>query len=182
MKKTLIVCPSIYPNKLIIMKNSVSMTTINSDLIVSNIGNVTQAINNIFYNNPDYEYYFITNDDIIFETLNWDDKLCNKNKISWGRDGIQDMNLCCFPMIDGNIVRALGWLQLPSLTKYCGDLVWKFIGRECNCLNYNPSVLIRHKWQESQVDSVIHNKDREEFAKWLMSSYRDVNKVKEILK
>ena len=85
-------------------------------------------------------------------------------------------------MIDGDIVRSLGWLQLPTLSKYCGDTVWNFIGKQCGILNYCPDVIIEHHWNESQVDSDIHKRDMQEFANWLPWSFKDIKKVKDVLK
>lgn len=181
--KILTICPSKYLNKLEKMLDSFSITRSNNTNIIINYEekSITNIFNEIFNKNPNYDFYFMANDDIIFETPLWDLELANKNKISFGRDMIQNENLCTFPMIDGDIVRAIGWLQMPNLNRYCGDLIWKFIGSECKCLNYKPSVIINHKWDESQIDISIHKEDQMEFSKWLQISYRDVNKVKEIL-
>lgn len=180
--RILIVCPTIYPEKLEKMNNSLFLTkSKNTHVIYSSEGTVTEAINNIFYKNPDYDFYFIANDDIVFNTPLWDLELIVKGKISWGSDGIQNGNLPCFPMIDGDIVRALGWLQLPTLNRYCGDTVLGFIGKECGILNYCPNVSIKHKWHESQVDRIIHLADMAEFAKWLPWSFRDCANVRKVI-
>lgn len=140
-------------------------------------GGVTESINNIFNLYPEEDFYHITNDDVIYESPLWDIELAIKGKISWGKDGIQNEGLVTFPMIDGDIVRALGWLQLPSLNRYCGDVVWKFIGKECGILNYCPNVKITHKW-EGCTDAAMNYKDMAAFAEWLPVSYSDINKVK----
>lgn len=179
--KILTICPSIYPNKYRQMIESFFKTKSDNNSIV--VGSdkektVTQVFNETFQDHPDYDFYFMANDDIIFETKNWDMLLAKSGKISYGKDNIQNENLCTFPMIDGNIVRKLGWLQMPLLNKYGGDLVWKFIGSEIHCLNYDPSVMIRHNWEGA--DEEINKKDMGVFAEWLRTSYRDINKIKEI--
>lgn len=140
---------------------------------------ITNIFNKAFNDNPDYDFYFMANDDIIFKTLNWDLKLAVKGKISYGNDLIQSNNLCTFPMIDGDIVRALGWLQMPLLSKYCGDVVWKFIADNLKLLNYNPEVIIEHKWEGA--DEVINKQDMQAFANWLQVSHRDINKIRRAL-
>ena len=180
--KILAICPSIYPEKYSKMRDSFDITASQyTEICIQPAFGVTEAINYSFESNPDYDFYMILNDDIVFETPLWDIQLAVPRMISYGNDGLQGENLCTFPMIDGDIVRALGWLQLPTLNRYCGDVVWRTIGKSLNILNYSPDVSIRHNWDESQVDQDIHEKDMEKFAKWLAVSHRDINKVKAVL-
>ena len=142
--KILAICPSKYPNKLSKMMDSFLLTRSKYTEIIINYENksITKIFNETFNSNPDFDFYFMCNDDIIFHTPLWDISLANKGKISHGRDGIQNENLCIFPMIDGDIIRALGWLQLPTLNRYAGDVVWRQIGKECGILNYCKDVII----------------------------------------
>ncbi len=181
--KILIICPSKYPEKLEKMLDSLLVTrSIHSKIIVNQeIKSVTKIFNQVFEDNPDEDFYFMANDDIVFETPLWDLELAVKGKISYGNDSYQGENLCTFPMIDGDIVRALGWLQLPTLEKYCGDVVWRTIGRSLNNLNYNSNVIMYHNWEELQIDKNTHDKDIGEFAKWLKVSHRDINKIRSAL-
>lgn len=181
--KILTICPSKYPDKLERMLDGFTVTRSNYTNIIIDyeIKSITKIFNDVFNANPDYDFYFMANDDIIFETPLWDISLTNKGKISYGSDGIQNNNLCTFPMIDGDIVRALGWLQMPTLNRYCGDTIWNFIGRQCGIIKYFPDVKITHKWEESQVDKDIHTADMAEFGKWLPYSFKDCNKVRKVL-
>ena len=181
--KILAICPSNRPEKLTTMLDSFLTTrSDNTDIRINyEEKSITKIFNDTFQANPDYDFYHLTNDDVVYKTQGWDLKLANKGKISWGFDGIQNENLCCFPMIDGDIIRKLGWLQMPTLQKYSGDVVWHFIGKECGILNYMPDVHIEHQWHESQVDMDIHLEDMTEFGKWLPWSFRDIKKVKEYL-
>lgn len=179
----LVVCPSKYPQKLSKMMDSFLVTRSKYTNIIVNYEDkpITKIFNDVFNNNPNYDFYFMANDDIIFNTPFWDLQLAVKGKISYGCDGIQNEGLPTFPMIDGDIVRSLGWLQMPLLNKYSGDTIWGFIGKECKILNYMSSVSISHQWHESQVDRDIHIADMAEFSKWLPWSFRDVRKVREVL-
>lgn len=180
--KILTICPSIYPEKLEKMMDSFLVTRSKYTNIILNHENksITKIFNETFEKNPDYDFYFMANDDIEFNTPLWDLKLANKGKISYGNDLLQGHNLCTFPMIDGDIVRALGWLQLPTLNRYCGDTSWRFIGKSCDCLSYHGDVLIKHHWSGCSHPD-MHKQDMEEFSKWLPWSFRDVKKVKEAL-
>lgn len=178
--RILTVCPTIYPDKFKLMMKSFELTkSKNTDIIPISIGSVTEAINAVFKQCPDYDFYHITNDDVEYQTPLWDLKLAKKGKITYGNDLFQGENLCAFPMIDGDIVRALGWLQLPTLNRYCGDVVWKFIGERLDILEYVPDVTIKHLW-EGQDDSV-NIQDMGKFAEWLPFAFRDIVKIKEKL-
>ncbi len=181
--KILAICPSIYPEKLSLMMDSFIDTKSNNTeiRIVDDINKtVTEAFNDTFEKNSDYDFYFMANDDIIFKTPEWDLKLTNKGKISYGNDLLQGQYLCTFPMIDGDIVRALGWLQMPTLKRYCGDLSWKHIGTQCDCLKYHGNVFIKHHWS-GEVNNETHKLDQIEFVKWLPQSFKDIKKVRDVL-
>lgn len=179
--KILAICPSIRPDKLAFMMDSFLMTRSEYTDIRINYepGNITDIFNRTFSAHPDYNFYMMLNDDILFKTENWDIKLANKGKISYGNDLLQGENLCTFPMIDGDIVRSLGWLQMPTLNRYCGDCVWKFIGKQLNILSYHPDVIIEHLWEGA--DATINTQDMQAFANWLPFSFRDVKKIREAL-
>jgi len=177
--KILCICPSKYPKKLDKMMDSFLITRSKHTKIILNYENksITSIFNEEFEKHPDYDFYFMANDDILFETPLWDLKLANKCKISYGDDGFQGENLCTFPMIDGDIVRALGWLQMPLLKRYSGDVVWKYIGERCGILNYCKDVIITHKW-EGCSDPELNIKDMSNFIRWLPNSYKDIIKIK----
>jgi len=181
--KILAICPSIHPIKADRMWKSFAKTTHGRVATYSDTSTdktITQIFNEAFKKSSDKDFYMMLNDDIIFETDNWDLKLANKGRISYGNDGIQGKNLCTFPMIDGDIVRALGWLQLPSLNRYCGDVVWRTIGNSLGILDYHDDVKITHHW-EGCSDPDMNTIDMGKFAEWLAVSQRDINKIKEIL-
>lgn len=180
--KILTVCPTIYLDKLHKMYDTWELTrSKDSTIICSTNPGVTKSINEIFNDNPDYDFYHITNDDCEYKTPLWDLKLAQNGKITYGNDGFQGSNLCTFPMIDGDIARAVGWLQLPALNCYAGDVVWKFIGEALGILEYHPEVEIMHHW-EGCSDPATNTKDMEAFANWLPHSFKDINKIKEALK
>jgi hypothetical protein len=180
--KILTICPSIYPKKLVHMMDSFLTTRSESTNIrvYYHVDTITNIFNKAFQDNPDYDFYFMVNDDAIFKTQDWDLKLAKKGKITYGNDLFQGENLCTFPMIDGDIVRALGWLQMPKLERYAGDVVWKFIGESLEILEYVPDVIIEHKW-EGCTHPDINQEDMKRFAEWLPFSFKDVVKIREAL-
>jgi hypothetical protein len=155
--------------------------------------NTTECFNSVFNKNPDYDFYHTTNDDVIYRSAGWDLMLANKNRISYANDLCQNHDICTFPMIDGRIVRALGWLQMPKLQFMCGDLVWKTIGNKLNILKYFPEIIIEHlHWSNNkrEVDSVTKNVNSTEimradniaFRQWLHNDMeKDIGKIKHAL-
>ena len=146
---------------------------------------VTEVINSIYVQHPNYDFYHITNDDVIYHTHGWDSKFVNLSEeyghgIFYGNDLLQGANLCTFPFISAPIVKAVGWLQLPTLNRYAGDVVWKFLGQSCNCLYYMGGVVIQHN-HNGKIDKRINKGDMGRFAKWLPSSNREVNAIKGVL-
>lgn len=146
---------------------------------------VTETINSIFLQNPTYDFYHITNDDMTYQTKGWDKKFVTLyeeygNGIFYGNDTFQGENLPTFPFVSGDLVRALGWLQLPSLNRYAGDVVWKFIGENCRCLYYLDGVILKHDWTGCS-DAVMNISDMKKFAEWLTQSHLDLNKVRNVL-
>lgn len=180
--KILTIVPSIHPKKLAYMMDSYLDTRSDCNDIRINYEekSITEIFNQVFNSHPDYDFYFMANDDILFKTPEWDLKLANKGKISYGNDLLQGENLCSFPMIDGNIVRSLGWLQMPKLNRYAGDVVWKFIGQSLGILEYHPEVIISHQW-EGCTHPDINTLDMAEFAKWLPWAFKDLTKIREVL-
>lgn len=160
--------------------------TVNCSAIIINddkTKTVTQVFNDTFQKNPDFDYYHLQNDDIIYQTKDWDVLLTNKliqPGIAYGNDMFQGENLPTFPMISGDIVRKLGWLQLPTLNRYAGDVIWSIIGKQAMCLHYVPEVEILHIW-DGCSDPELNKKDMAAFAQWLPWSFRDVKKVMEVV-
>jgi len=149
--------------------------------------NNTQIINDIFCKFPDYKYYSVTNDDFIYKTMSWDTMLMQKG-INFGEDGTNRK----FPVtsvIDGDIVRALGWLQMPTLEYLYGDTVWNILGYQADCLKYNKDVIIEHDHflfgakSDNIYEKTNHKdqytKDNNAFANWLRDNFQnDLLKIK----
>lgn len=155
---------------------------------------VTEHINRCYSIVGDsYDYFHLTNDDVIYKTPNWDlemvGRLSTYEGISYANDGFQSENLPTFPMISARIVRALGWLQLPTLKWLCGDLVWKDIGRALGRLHYLPDVHIEHRhWingkrtQDNPDYDKVYKEDMEQYHRWWVLQRKiDIAKLREVL-
>lgn len=183
--KILTLCPSIHPHKYRDMMTSFYKTsTEDNDLVVEKSGTVTEAFNKYFEHVELYDFVHLTNDDVVYQTQGWDSLFLaaareNGPGVYYGDDRLQGKNLPTFPFISSAIIKQVGFLQLPSLYRYCGDVVWRFIATSCNCLHYCPQIIIEHRWEGA--DEAINKADMMAFANWLPVSYRAINKVKEIL-
>lgn len=152
---------------------------------------VTEHINNVYNSSPGYDYYHITNDDVIYHTQDWDRIAMGKLEaagggIAYGDDGFQGEGLCTFPIISASVTGALGWLQEPSLNRFSGDSVWMELGRMAKCLYYCQEIIIEHRHflngkRENDLENFerIHHLDRMAFANWLSNkSIIDTRKVR----
>jgi hypothetical protein len=91
------------------------------------------------------------------------------------------------------IVRALGWMGLPTCTHLYIDNAWRVIGDELKMLFYMPDVVIEHlhpafgkaEWDEGHKrvnTSAMYNHDAEAFAEWIRTTApADVLRVKEAM-
>lgn len=160
-------------------------------LQIASRGTITQRINQAFQDKPDYQYYHISNDDVLYHTPQWDLKILQLfddygDGIAYGNDLFQGENLCTFPFISGPIAKSIGWLQMPLLNRYCGDLVWKLLGKNLNCLYYYQDIVIEHLHYligkgNHPVDMEIYQQDKIAFAQWLQKADLDIWKVRKMV-
>lgn len=160
----------------------------------------TEIINSKWrYCSDCYKYFSVINDDFIYHTEGWDEKLAlmiklHKGKgIAYGNDLLAKSSIPTTSIISKDIVKAVGWLQLPTLEHLYGDNVWKYIGEKSGCLYYNDSVVIEHKHvfsgkmiadetHKRTNDRYMYIKDNNAFLEWINNqSKEDIEKVKGVL-
>lgn len=154
---------------------------------------ITEVINSIWASNHDkYDFFHIINDDVLFHTPSYDKKMAYilegyGGGIAYGNDLFQGQALPTFPFISASLCTTLGWLQHPSLNRYCGDTVWASIGKECGCLYYLGEVIIEHLHKlagkgNTDIDMKVFQDDWHAYIKWAMTEGNlDSNRVKGIL-
>ncbi len=101
----------------------------------------------IFEKYPNEPFYGMVADDVVPETMEWDRLLleaCMPDKIAWGADGIQDVNLPVHPFIGGDLIRKLGWWSAPDLKHWFVDNVWKDLTVALGNGAYLPDVKMTH--------------------------------------
>lgn len=157
----------------------------------------TFYINAVYKDLPNYKYYSTTNDDFLYMTKYWDTILMQaaRNGIAYGNDGNQGRNMPTTSVIDGNIVRAVDWLQMPTTRYLYGDCAWKALGEATQSLKYVPEVLIKHNhflFDKSIKQDDTYKKtnsqemyelDDQAFHLWLKSGfYEDCLKIKKLIR
>lgn len=181
MIKTLAICPSMgRPGHLIEMINSFDKTASkhcklllcfeDSDKFLSENLNIA-IMNKIDYHifkgerlveifnkiyeiyKKDYDYFHLTNDDVIYSTKNWDRILSSKKTLGYGDDGTSFYSqkgspmkrFCTFPSIPVWLCNRMGFLCYPQLTHFNADILWQLIGDKLGCIDFFPEVRITHK-------------------------------------
>ena len=98
----------------------------------------------------DFRYLASLSDDHLPETPGWDARLIEAIEkmggtgIAYGNDLLQGPNLPTAPVMSSDIVRELGWMFCPPMTRLFCDNAWKDLGDQAGCLAYLPDVIIRH--------------------------------------
>lgn len=125
-------------------------SSFNYHLTIGERGSLTQTFNKVFNKFPNYKFYHLTNDDFVYRTEGWDKTFIRTSEeyghgIFYGNDLLAGEQLPTAPMISGEIIRSLGFLQLPDLKHLCGDVFWLMLGKKLNCLYYHKNVIIEHQ-------------------------------------
>lgn len=165
-----------------------------SDIIVNTERrSITGIINDIFKDNPGYDFYHITNDDFVYKTDGWDLIFANLlnfkgGGIAYGDDKMSK-GIPTAPFISREIAEAVGWLQMPTLKHLYGDTVWKYIGEKLNRLYYVKDVVIKHNHymnNSAERDAVyertnsteMYRKDQAAYREWVKhEATNDINYV-----
>ena len=136
---------------------------------------------------PDYEYYNEINDDHIYRTNDWDEKLINLIKTKGNGWGISFGKSLIFPdnnpdplpsgiVISGNIIKALGYIVTPLLQHTYTDDYYRALGKGIDKYFKDNDVIIEHC-------HVIRGKaEMDDNYKWVMSTEQmdyGLNKYKE---
>ena len=100
---------------------------------------------------PDSRWYGFIADDVVPETPFWERTLTRaallpsrKQGLAFGDDGINGGNHATHFILNGKMVREVGWLCLPGLERIYIDTVWNDIARERKAFWYLPDVVLRH--------------------------------------
>lgn len=86
-------------------------------------------------------------DDHLFRTSGWDgmvERALEAPGVAYGNDGHHGENIPTAAFLSSSIVKALGWLALPTCHHLYIDNAWYTIGQELGARHYLPTMLIEH--------------------------------------
>lgn len=130
-------------------------------------------------------------------TYGWDAFYLNELKkfgtgMVYGNDLFQGPNIPTQIAMTSDIVKALGYMALPTLKHLYLDNWWLELGRAANCIAYLPDIIVEHMHPAAgkatmdenyaRVNSTeIHNHDKQKLAEWRVSLMPEqVRKLKEL--
>lgn len=130
-------------------------------------------------------------------TPNWDLRLIKAiediggSGIAYGNDLVHGPNLPTAWVVSADIVRAVGWMMLPTCQHLCVDNAVLELGNAVGRIVYRPDVIIEHlhplvgkaKWDQSYQESNApgrYDADGTAFAVWKASGLQaDAQKIRE---
>ena len=104
---------------------------------------------------------------------------CLPDKIVYGDDGINGMNLPTHPFIGGDLVRKVGYIAPPDVNHWYVDNFWKELGMAMDCLDYMPGIKTNHhhfingkaKEDSTYKNQPDHEKDRKAFEAYMADGF-----------
>lgn len=145
------------------------------DVVVGQRLPLSAVYNEILTKKPDTPYWFFIADDVVPKTDGWDTKLIQKAL----PDGMavpaggHDLEGAPHFVLSGDLVRSVGWLALPGLSRIYIDQVWIDIANERGVLRRIPDVILEHRHFSNRLslfDETYrkpHKKrDREIYNRW----------------
>ena len=198
MAELLVICPTVRrPANVRRLKGSYTETsTAVSELVFDQRDlTCTEKVNDMARKHMDaYEALMFVGDDHIFQTWGWDDLLMAPLR---ERPGISFPDDCSRPghpevfAISSSIVRALGWMMLPSQKHYYVDDAVLQLGVRARCITYLPEVVLPHLHykvvggQPDEIYARAHSwldEDRASYWEWLAErSEGDVETVTRVV-
>lgn len=145
------------------------------------------------------QYLGFIGDDHRFRTKGWDEAFANLldergGGMVYGNDGYWvngDIPTQIF--MSASIVKALGWMGLPTCHHLYIDNAWRVLGEATSCLFYMPDVVIEHmhpaagkgEWSEGHKrvnTTAMYSRDGTAFSTWANGMARlDIERVAKAL-
>ena len=162
-------------------------------------GNMVAALNQAALALVDtYDTIGFIGDDHRFRTLGWDLKVRHALErmgggIVYGDDLAQRANLPTQVFMSSKIIKALGWMGLPTCHHLYIDNAWLVIGTELGRIEFLPDVVIEHlhpaygkgEWDAGHVrvnTQDMYSHDGEAFNLWLRTDApKDVERARAAL-
>lgn len=169
----------------------------NAKVYIYDSNSTTFIFNQVWKDHPEYYCYHMTNDDVIYQTVDWDGIFIytlfrQGGGITYGDDRFHGAGLCTLPCISASVVNAVGYLQYHGLDKLWGDAVWMKIGNKVPCIYWAFQVKMEHKhWingkreKDATAEEYLVGYRRDEMAYLLWErnfAEADIEKVKKLFR
>ena len=147
------------------------------------------------HENPDYDYYQELNDDHVYITPRWDEKLidvivtkgrgwglaCGDAKVTRTH---RHPSAC---IISANCIKALGHFVWPGFHTYMGDVYLRDLYESINRSFYCPEVIIQHEhytkgFHKDAVYGLARTKEETSHGKWTFLNWQTEHKEHETQK
>lgn len=143
----------------------------------------------------EYQYIGFMEDDIVFETVGYENKFIEKLKelgqtgIVHARDGVDKRKFISIPVIDSYIIRTLGWFSPPCLKSLWADNFWREMADYLKTYYKFDEVMIKHYHyskhpdiEKDQISNMVDSNygiDAENYKKYMETSFlEDMKKLK----
>jgi hypothetical protein len=131
-----------------------------------------------------FTHMAILGDDVLPETLGWDEKLIDslgELGVAYGSDGLEHLHGPDLPthvVVPVEMYRRLGWIGLPTSRHLFCDNVWRELGKLTEFI-YLPDVKLTHlhRWNKTAPDDETYqeanDKDKRELDRIAFETWRD---------
>ena len=129
---------------------------------------VAKAVNELYQDFKNEDWYGFLADDFIPKTTQWDLKLIEaaSNKfISYPNDMAFRLDLPTLPCVGGDLIREIGYFGFPFTHHYYVDTVYQFIGEHLNIIKRLDDVIVEHlhyEFGKSEID-IVYLESNEKF-------------------
>jgi hypothetical protein len=118
-------------------------------IVIGKREGVRSAMNELYENNLDLEWYGFLADDVVPKTPYWDRMLISKagkRNISYPNDlgKPKKQFLPTIPCVGGDLVRAIGWFGFPATYHFYTDTIWRYIGDHLKNIYRLDDVVVEH--------------------------------------
>jgi hypothetical protein len=139
--------------------------------------------------NEGFTHLAILGDDVLPETVGWDEKLISSLDglgVVYGSDGLEHLHGQDLPthvVVPIEMYERLGWIGLPTLRHLFCDNVWRELGKATNFI-YRQDVKLSHlhRWNKAAPDDKTYqeanNKKKRELDRIAFEEWRDGSGLK----
>jgi len=144
------------------------------------------SMEEMFRNYPNEPFYGLLADDLIPQTMHWDQKLIDAaglDDMSYADEVYEREIRICHPCVGGNLVRHVGFFAMPGLKHFGTDTFWEDLYHHFERDNRQHDVILAHahfNFNQSTRDQTydesqsIKKEDKHTFKAWKAQNWDNV--------